>query len=170
MIFFFLCPPGRREPNNSKSYEWILMKLKAQILLNACSAWLMQNKSNLQHSRRSNPHGAWSSSMFCSAPVCVWQRRSVKAVGNRNTMAAALSLTQVTLSYNSNITTTHAVCPLSVLLEHISGLLSGTRQAEKSSQLGLCLSFFKFTSAVTGKSFCPSLRGLRKGVASLLAC
>ncbi|XP_015826824.3 epidermal growth factor receptor substrate 15 isoform X2 [Nothobranchius furzeri] len=32
---------------------------------------------------------------FSAASVCVWQQRSLKAVGNRNTMAATLSLTQL---------------------------------------------------------------------------
>lgn len=39
----------------------------------------------------------------------------MKAVGNRNTMAATLSLTQVTLSYNSNITAANEPGPLPVL-------------------------------------------------------
>lgn len=38
----------------------------------------------------------------------------MKAVGNRNTMAATLSLTQVTLSYNSNITVVNESGPLLV--------------------------------------------------------
>ncbi len=47
----------------------------------------------------------------------------MKAVGNRNTMAATLSLTQVTLSYNSNLTTSKAQLPLSVLLGDILTVL-----------------------------------------------
>lgn len=78
---------------------------------------------------------------FVAPPVCVWQQRSVKAVGNRNTMAATLSLTQVTLSYNSNITTTRAFCPLSVPFGHISGVLLKPG-GQKSSHSSLFVSLF----------------------------
>lgn len=48
------------------------------------------------------------------APPSVSRQRCVKAVGNRNTMAATLSLTQVTLSYNSNLTAVNESGPLPV--------------------------------------------------------
>lgn len=55
-----------------------------------------------------------SSAGFSSAPQS--QTAALhEAVGNRNTMAATLSLTQVTLSYNSNITAVNESGPLSSL-------------------------------------------------------
>lgn len=60
---------------------------------------------------------------FPGSLACVWQQRGVKAVGNRNTMAASLSLTQVTLSYNSTITTTRASWLLSGVFGYLSVML-----------------------------------------------
>ncbi len=78
----------------------------------------------------------------------------MKAVGNRNTMAATLSLTQVTLSYNSNLTTAIVSLPLSAALGDISTVLVklGGQKREPTSRPGP--SFWKFSPAVTGKSFC----------------
>lgn len=91
---------------------------------------------------------------FSAASVCVWQQRSVKAVGNRNTMADTLSLTQVTLSYNSNLTTTSLSCRLPVMPGDISAVLlsPGRQKCELTSTLVPL--FWKFSPAVTGKSFC----------------
>lgn len=62
----------------------------------------------------------------------------MKAVGNRNTMAATLSLTQVILSYNSNITTANVSGPLSALRGDISTALvkPGGQKGGLSSTLG----------------------------------
>lgn len=65
--------------------------------------------------------GPWGlASGFSAASTAACRQRSLKAVGNRNTMASSLSLTQVTLSYNSNITTANAFCPLPVTLGDVS--------------------------------------------------
>lgn len=92
---------------------------------------------------------------FPGSPACVWQQRGVKAVGNRNTMAASLSLTQVTLSYNSTITTASASWLLSGVPWYLSVMLvkPAWRKCERTSLLVLL--FLEFSPAVTGKSFCP---------------
>lgn len=59
--------------------------------------------------------GGWDPVPGFPAPPRVRQQCCMKAVGNRNTMAATLSLTQVTLSYNSNITAANEPGPLPVL-------------------------------------------------------
>lgn len=78
----------------------------------------------------------------------------MKAVGNRNTMAATLSLAQVTLSYNSNITAVNVPCPLSTLRGNVSAVLAELDRQKRELTSVLVHLFWKFSPAVTGKSFC----------------
>ena len=71
-------------------------------------------------------------SLSLSLSVWVWQRRRGKAVGNRNTMAASLSLTQVTQSHNSNITTANLLRAVSVLPGDIPAVLAEESRADNA--------------------------------------
>lgn len=97
--------------------------------------------------------------VFTASSACVWQHRSMKAVGNRNTMAATLSLTQVTLSYNSNITTANVSWLLSVVLGDISTVLvqPGGQKCELTSTLVSL--FWSLVLLWLGKKFLPNLFG-----------
>lgn len=82
--------------------------------------------------------GPWGLvSGFSAASTAACRQRSLEAVGNRNTMASSLSLTQVTLSYNSNITTANAFCPLPVTLGDVSA--ASVKSGWKNRGLSLIL-------------------------------
>lgn len=114
---------------------------------------------NVPHARRSGPARSGIQLRVLQRPARAWQQRRVKAVGNSEAMAATPSLTQVTRASNSNTTTTIGFRPLPGPLRHVSGAIARPG-GQKSSHGSLFVSlFFKFSPAVTGKSFCLSLFG-----------
>lgn len=100
---------------------------------------------------------------FSAASVCVRRQRSVKAVGNRNTMAATLSLTQVTLSPNPTPTPANRLRPPGGSGGELSAAMREVDRRENAALLRHSLLFFflrgEVSSCCDWEKFLPNLFG-----------